>query len=177
MEKDDDAARVDHARLMRENMVLTQEINELRRDYRYMQAEFAKVNGEAAAEAAALDVSVIDPARAAEELGLIFPSEPGFEESELSSPPNFPTDALEAHLASAPVPRGASAGTQIRPPQPIAFSSSTRRTAAKFGVTTASEGLGVPVVGRPQSVGRPSGLIAAGSEALRTKVAQLKLHA
>jgi hypothetical protein len=175
MEKDDDAARVDHARLMRENMVLTQEINELRRDYRYMQAEFAKVNGDAAAEVAALDVSAIDPERAAEELGLAMPTETSMEESKVAPPRGTHSDALESYLATAPVPRAATASTQARAP-PVAFSSSTRRTAAKFGVTTASEGLGVSVVARPGSVGRPSGLAAAGSEALKSKVAQLKSH-
>jgi len=45
MDKDDTSARMDHARLMRENMVLTREINDLRRDMRYTQGELARTAG------------------------------------------------------------------------------------------------------------------------------------
>lgn len=232
MSKDEASSSADHARLMRENMLLTQEINELRREYRYMQSELATVAGShgpdsapalAASLEGALEMSLIDIAQAAAELGLdddLSPSD-GVEESKVTSIPRT-VDALDAHLHGSSgraggdthlyrVAPGTVTMSSAHPPPHSASlrfaptgtatgtgfgSSSTRRTAAKFGVITSTDAARGPLVHRPASSGamgasgaglgntgiglgasvRSSALSSAGAEALRSKLAEMKAH-
>lgn len=246
MSNDSAGARIDHARLMRENTVLTQDINDLRRELRYLQGEFAKevapaagpsspgagaTAGSAAATAGrpaaaslsmrtpplsppgGIDISAIDIAQAAAELGLDDDDDGTPPTSDVenggralhvaagvaSSTVAAPRDALDAHLRTDSLKggsslAGAATATVVLAPGAVpnrGGTGLTKRTTAAFGVVTRPEGAaplitatGGTAAGGTRALGASGGvaslprglsLSAAGAEALRSKLATLKL--